>query len=100
MTIGVLVVAAVAVHINLPYADVLEVVYTALSSALACRVFRMLLLCTRESEDAALSLRAVEAMPMTWPGTTSNRIQSKDHFAARTYHTPEPPFSPGLASNS
>lgn len=57
-------VAAVAVYIGLPYSDTVGALYIALSSALACRVFRMLRLCRGETEDAAVSTRAVEAMIM------------------------------------
>ena len=64
MTISVLVVTAVAVYIGLPYSNVLGVIYIALSSALACRVFRMLVLCRWDREDTDLSTRDVELMLM------------------------------------
>ncbi|KZP20704.1 hypothetical protein FIBSPDRAFT_533844 [Athelia psychrophila] len=62
VTIGVLVVGACGEYIGLPYSDAIRAFYVALSSALACRVFRMLLLCRRGAEDTAISTRAVESM--------------------------------------
>lgn len=64
MTIGVLIVAAVIIYMGLPYSDVLGDVYIALSSAMACRVFRMLMLCRWETEDVTLSTRGVEIVLM------------------------------------
>lgn len=57
-------VGAVAIYLGLPYSDTIGVFYLALSSALACRVFRMLLLCHWETEDADISTRVVEDMVM------------------------------------
>ncbi|KZP24242.1 hypothetical protein FIBSPDRAFT_857291 [Athelia psychrophila] len=80
LTIGVLIIAVPALYTGLPYSDVLEVLYVTLSSALACRVFRMLLLCTRETEDATLSLRAVEAMPMAELSITADKTRPTGDF--------------------
>ncbi|KZP14621.1 hypothetical protein FIBSPDRAFT_935703 [Athelia psychrophila] len=64
VTIGVLVVAVSAQYIGFPYSDAIGAFYVALSSALACRVFRMLLLYHGGTEDTAISTRAVECMIM------------------------------------
>lgn len=64
VTIGVLVVGAVAMNIGLPYSDVIGMFYMALSGALACRVFRMLILCRWEMEDTDISTRVIEDMVM------------------------------------
>lgn len=64
MTSGVTVVATVVMHLDLPYCDVAGTLYIALSSALACRVFRMLRLGRDEAADGAFSTRAVESMIM------------------------------------
>ncbi|KZP20666.1 hypothetical protein FIBSPDRAFT_1044706 [Athelia psychrophila] len=64
VTIGALVVAVSAQYIGYQYSDAIGAFYIALSSALACRVFRMLLLCRSGTEDTAISTRAVESMIM------------------------------------
>jgi len=64
VTLGSLVLAVVSQYIGLPYSDAIGAFYIALASSMACRVFRMLLLCRREGEDTAISTRAVESMVM------------------------------------
>ncbi|KZP17627.1 hypothetical protein FIBSPDRAFT_933852 [Athelia psychrophila] len=63
VTLGVLVMTVSAQYIGLPYSDAIGAFYITLSSALACRVFRMVLLC-RRGGDTAISTRAVEGMIM------------------------------------
>lgn len=64
MTIGALVVAVSAQYVGLRYFDVFGAFYVVLSSALACREFKMLLLCRAGTVDTAISTRAVESMIM------------------------------------
>ncbi|KZP20657.1 hypothetical protein FIBSPDRAFT_1044698 [Athelia psychrophila] len=64
VTIGALVAGLSGQYIGFPYADAIGAFYLALSSSLACRVFRMLLLCRGGTEDSAISTRAVESMIM------------------------------------
>lgn len=77
MTIGFLVVGAVAIYLGLPYSDAIGIFYLALSSALACRVFRMLVLCHWETEDADVSTRDVEDMVMAVMARTEAQGASK-----------------------
>lgn len=83
MTIGVLIVAAVVIHMGLPYSDVLGDVYIALSSAMACRVFRMLMLCRWETEDVTLSTWGVEVVLMAGMAAPESASRASDIPIAR-----------------
>lgn len=61
VTIGVLLAAAITVGFGLPYADIFAVVYVTLASAMACKVFRMVVLFER---DMQIRTRDIEAMMM------------------------------------
>ncbi|KZP20683.1 hypothetical protein FIBSPDRAFT_1044714 [Athelia psychrophila] len=64
VTIGALVVGASGEYVGWPYSNSTEAFYITLSSALACRVFRMLLLYRGGTENTTINTRAVESMIM------------------------------------
>ncbi|KZP13855.1 hypothetical protein FIBSPDRAFT_1049134 [Athelia psychrophila] len=67
VTIGALLAAAITVGFGLPFAGVFAVVYVALASTMACKVFRMVMLF---QEDTEVKTSDIEAMMMAVGGST------------------------------
>lgn len=61
VTISVQLTAAVTVFLGTPYSALIGIAYVALSSMLACRVFRMVLLCDKP-DGGQLNTAAIESI--------------------------------------
>lgn len=80
MTIGFQLASAVHVFLGLPYAELVGMIYVALASALACKVFRMVLLCETVVDDGGVGGGEMGTLGMGGAGMTLGTVQ----FARRS----------------
>ncbi|KZP14234.1 hypothetical protein FIBSPDRAFT_1048888 [Athelia psychrophila] len=82
LTIGFQIASTTHVFLGLPYAEFVGMIYVGLSSALACRVFRMVLLC--EPDDDGMGV-----VTLALGGAAGGMTLASVQFARRSYEDGE-----------
>ncbi|KZP14214.1 hypothetical protein FIBSPDRAFT_868445 [Athelia psychrophila] len=82
-TIGFQIASTTHVFLVLPYTDFVGMIHVGLSSALACRVFRMMLLCEPDDDGIAVVTLALGA------GAAAGMMLASVHFARRSLEDDE-----------